>query len=285
MRRELVTTFSLLLLLLLGACAPAQPSGAESRTVSADPDQVQFFERPLTLAAMRKANEPVPIVVLLENDPWAMVIGSDSPSFALYEDGTIIQRTATGFGTTRLTGAELESFIKGLNLDAIAPLYGGYEAEDATDQPTQDLLIYRGEKPVFVSVYGSLKRPEVRSKIPNAIVAVYDRLSEFEYSPSRDWLPEDIEVMIWPFENARGPSVPWPEQWPGLDDPNTVRRGDSFSIFMPSTRLAELRAFLELRDSQAIELDGRKWAASIRFPFPQEDLWMAPNPEVKRSES
>jgi len=287
MRRERGTTFPILLLLLLGGCNPVQPSGAESGAVSADPAQVRFYERPLTLAAARKANEPVPILVLLESDPWASVIGSDSPAFALYEDGTIIRRTATGFGTTRLTRTELERFLAGLDLAAIAPLYGRYRAADASDQPEHSLLVYRGEEPVFVSVYGSLEQDDVRSSIPNAIVAVYDKLSAFEHSPSRDWLPETIEVMIWPKKYAPGPSIRWPEGWPALNDPHTVARGDdSFSIFLPSTRLAELRAFLERRSAKgAIEIDGRKWAAGIRFPFPQENLWMAPNPEVEASES
>ena len=36
------------------------------------------------------ANNPTPLIVLIERDPWLMVIGSDSPSFALYDDGTLI---------------------------------------------------------------------------------------------------------------------------------------------------------------------------------------------------
>jgi hypothetical protein len=28
-----------------------------------------------------------PIIVLIETDPWLMVIGSDVPTFALYENG------------------------------------------------------------------------------------------------------------------------------------------------------------------------------------------------------
>ena len=33
-----------------------------------------------------------PIVVLVETDPWLMVIGSDVPTFALYENGQIITK-------------------------------------------------------------------------------------------------------------------------------------------------------------------------------------------------
>src|SRR5947207_391514 len=37
-----------------------------------------------------------PVLVLVETDPWAMVLGSDSPRFALYENGLAIYRTQDG---------------------------------------------------------------------------------------------------------------------------------------------------------------------------------------------
>lgn len=280
MTKQLGTTRTAISFLLTISCIACTP--AKQATVQPQPDQVLFFERPLTLAAARKSNEPSPLVVLLERDPWLMVVGSDSPAFALYEDGTVIRRTSTGFRKSRLTGKELGQLLAGLNLEAMPPLYGRYEAEDSTDQPEQDLLIYQGNKPVFISVYGSLDQPEVRSKIPKAIVAAYDALKAFDHSPSREWLPDNIEVMVWPYEYAPEPSIKWPEEWPGLNDPNTVERGESsFSIYMPSARLGDVRAFLDRRSAKgAVEIDGRKWSASIRFPFPQEKLWMAPHPEL-----
>lgn len=264
------------------ACSPAEPTSLQADAVEPDPNQVLFYERPLTLAAVKKSELPAPIVVLLERDPWAMVVGSDSPKFALYEDGMIIQRTDTGYSKARLTEAELTQFLEQLELDAIHRFYGRYVTSDWTDQPEQALLVYRGEKPTFVSVYGSLNEPEVRAKVPREIVTAYDRLSAFSHSRSEAWFPEYVEVMIWPYEYAPGPSIHWPEGWPGLSDPKTERRGeDSFSIFIPSAQLAELRSFLKRRsDKGAIEIDGRKWAASTRFPFPHESLWVPPQPEL-----
>ena len=250
--------------------------------VPPQPDQVSFYERPMTLTAVRKSNLPRPVIVLLEKDPWAQVIGSDSPSFALYDDGSLIQRTATGFSTTRLTNREMEQLLQRLKPETLSRFYGGFEATFSTDQPDQDLLIYRGEKPVFVSVYGSLEDREVRSKIPKEVVAAYDTLSGFKHAKSRPWLPENVEVMIAPYEYAPDASISWPQDWPGLSDSKTVKRGeDSFSIYMPSAKLAELRAFLERRKAKgAVEIDGRKWSVSIRYPFPHERLWMVPHPEL-----
>ncbi|KTE08924.1 hypothetical protein [Sphingopyxis sp. H115] len=271
----------LTLMCFVGGSTAAEPK-VEQKTILPQPDQVSFFERPITLAAARRSDVPSPLVILLDRDPWAAVIGSDSPTFALYEEGTVIQKAANGFTATRLTDQELKYFLDRLNLPALSRFYGRFEAENATDQPTQDLLVYRAERPVFVSVYGSLKDSNVRAKIPKEVTAAYDMLTQFQHPKSRAWLPKNIEVMIWPYKNAPGLSVRWPPEWPGLSDPKTIRRGDSFSIFMPSLQLAELRAFLKRRKEKgAVEIDDEKWAASIRFPFPHEKLWMAPHPELK----
>lgn len=258
------------------------PDRTQHSAVQPERDQVSFFERPLTLAAMRRSGAPSPIIVLLENDPWAEVVGSGSPSFALYDDGSVIQQTASGFTTARLSEREVRQLLERLRPNVLSRFYGRFDVADATDQPDQDLLIYSGERPVFVSVYGSLRQDEIRSRIPEPIVAAYDTLTAFAHPGSLPWLPEYVEVMIWPYEYAPDPSIQWPSDWPGLDDSRTVRRGeDSFSIYLPSARLPELRSFLEGRNERgAVEIGGRKWSASIRFPFPQEQLWMAPHPEL-----
>ena len=268
------------------ACSAAERTDAERQEVEPQRDQVLFYERPQTLAAVRKSDLPSPVVVLLEKNAWAEVIGSDSPSFALYEDGSLIQRTANGFSTTRLSRSELEQLYRRLNPGVPSRHSGHLSGEDSTDQANQDLLIYRGRKPVFVSVYGYLKDPEVRSKIPKEVLAAYDLLSGFQHPRSRPWLPENVEVMIWPYEYAPDASISWPEHWPGLSDPKTVKRGeDDFSIYLPSAKLAEIQAFLKQRNARgAVEIDDRKWSASVRFPFPHEQLWMAPHPELESTQ-
>jgi hypothetical protein len=263
-------------------CSPGASDNADREAVRPQSDQVQFFERPATLVAARKADQPAPLVVLLENDPWRAVIGSDSPMFALYEDGTVIQRVGTGFTTTRLTAREMKQVVGPLDLSRY---YGRFVADDASDQPEQTFLDYRSAKPVFVSVYGSLHDREVRSRLPKDVVSAYDTLIAFRHPRSRPWLPEHVEVMIWPDDHARDPSVRWPQEWPDLDDPRTVRRGeDSFSLYLSSARLPEVRALLgRVSAKGALELDGRTWSASIRFPFPLEDLWMADNSEAEET--
>lgn len=269
--------------LCLVSCSAAEPPKVERREILPQRDRVAFFERPCTLAAAMQSDKPSPLVVLLDNDPWASVMGSDSPTFALYEDGTVIQKSTNGFITTRLANPEMNQLLDRLDLPSLSRSYGRFDAADATDQPEQNLLIYRTSSPVFVSVYGSLKDKVVRAKIPLEVIDAYDMLAQFKHPKSRAWLPENIEVMIWPYEYAPEPSLKWPQEWPGLSDAETVRRGgDSFSIFMPSAKLADLRAFFKRRNERgAFEIDGQKWSASIRFPFPHEKLWMAPQPELE----
>ena len=59
------------------------------------------------------------------------------------------------------------------------------------------------------------------------------------------------------------------------DDEQTISRGDSFSLFLPISEKEDLLAFLATRQKRgAIEIGGRKWAASLRYPFPREERWL-----------
>lgn len=248
-------------------------------------DQVAFFERPIALAAARKSGVPLPVIVALKSDPWAMVIGSDSPTFAMYEDGTVIRRSGDGYMSSHLTRPQQIDLLNRLKLDNLRRWYGGLNAlPGVTDQPEQNLLFYTSEQPIFVSVYGSLDTENVRSVVPQEIIDAYDGLKTFK-APGRPWLPDYIEVMISPYENAPDASIKWPADFPGLNDAKTTRRGDDqISIFVPSSRFNELRAFLKHQNERgAVEIGGRKWSPYLRLPFPQEQLWMAPNPEAKDS--
>jgi hypothetical protein len=270
------------LLATLSCCH--SPKASQQNDVHPQRDEVRFFERPRTLAAAKKSAVPMPALVLIESDPWLDVVGSDSPSLALYEDGTVIQLKGNGFVATQLTRDSRDKLLQSVSAEALRPFYGEFAATTSTDQITEELLVYHGVKPVFISVYGSLEDPEVRSKIPSQVVAAFDTLKAFNPPAEHPWLPHQIEVMVWPYEYTPDVSTEWPRDLPDLNDPDTVSRGDSFSIFVPASKLDEVRATLARRKEKgAILINGKKWAASIRFPFPQEQLWMAPNNEVQPS--
>ena len=222
----------------------------------------------------------MPEVVLIERDPWKQVLGSDSPRFALYEDGRVIYREGEEYRTVELSEAELQAFRKSLTTAHNSARSGGYDVALTTDQPDNSLLLYRGE-PVYLNVYGSLDDEEVIARLPRSVHDAYETLRTFSHTRSEPWIPEKIEVMVQPYEYAPEPSIKWNKDWPGLSHPTTVKRGDSYSLFLPTTERKNLQQFLAARNERgAIEIDGRKWAVSTRIPFPSEELWMAPNPEV-----
>jgi hypothetical protein len=265
------------------ACMSVACRASGGEKLAGDPNWTAFYDRPATLAAVQKSNQPAPLVVMLESDPWRMVIGSDSPSFAMYDDGTVIFATDTGYKTTKLDGSARDALLRDLQIEGLSSVSGGYRASDWTDQPTTALLVYRKEGPAYISIYGSLKDDEVRSKVPEIILAATDKLHSFGVVgvDQSNWQPDKIEVMVWPYEYAPEPSIIWPVRWPGLKASDTKKRGeDSFSIYIPSAELPELKAFLKTRKAKgAVEIDGKKWSVSYRLPFPQEQLWMAPKSE------
>lgn len=262
--------------MLIGLGAACDPPGANR--LKGDVAAVAALDCPGALTAARRSGTPAPLLILLETDPWAMVIGSDTPAFALYEDGRAIYRTKSGYRSVKLAAGELRGFLESLELDALAGSSGGYTATEWTDQPQNWLLIYGAKDPIFIWVYGSFREEAVRAKLPPEIVAIRDKLRSFEDGRASKWLPGEFEVMIWPYDYAPDPSIVWPKKWPGLDAPTTRSRGeDRFSLYLPSAVLESLRAFLATRrEKGAVEIGGKKWAASFRLPFPHEKLWMAP---------
>src|SRR3569833_120695 len=155
MKRSLASARSMAGFLMLAACSV---SGAQqsSAPLKPDPTATAFFDRPQSLAAARKSGVPAPVLILLERNPWMMVIGADSPSFALYEDGMVIYRTASGFRSGTLDPRAKAALLKSLDAAGLSQEAGGYEASNSTDQPTSLLLFYGGDRPSFVSIYGNM---------------------------------------------------------------------------------------------------------------------------------
>jgi hypothetical protein len=222
----------------------------------------------------KDANRPV--LVLVETNPWAMVLGSDSPRFALYDNGLAIYRTKNGFRQVQLNKERADAFRNAVNVGALACLNEHYSTIDATDQPTEFFFFGRGGRLSQVSVYGGILGKGEQAEVPAPLVAAYERLVGFDDPNSKPWLPDYIEVMVWPYEYAPEPSIIWPSEWPGLRDPRTRKWNDGkgYSLYVPSTDSEELRAFLRTEHEKgAVEIGGKKWSVSIRFPFPQESKW------------
>jgi hypothetical protein len=217
-----------------------------------------------------------PLVMLTEFNPWAMVVGSDSPTFVMYENGTVIYLKGNKYVSVRLTQADIDGFVGGLEVGALAKLKDSYSLSDWTDLPTNVLLIRSSDGNYKkISVYGVIRTLKTETAgappLPNDLSHALQQVLTYDNSKSSPWMPEYIEVMIWPFEYAKGKVAEWPTRWPGLTDSKTVKRRDAYSIFIPASQYGELKEFIShLKSTEAVRIDNRKWAISARFPFPHE---------------
>jgi len=212
-----------------------------------------------------------PIAVLVRTNPWAMLIGGESPRLALYDDGLVIYQRGEDYRHVRLGAREAEALRNALGIGTLACFVGHYGDTAISDQGEDNLFIGRGGPMSLVSVYG-----DGGSALPWQVGQALERLSSFDHPDSRPWLPERIEIVVWPYENAPDRSVQWPSDWPDLNSETTRRRPTGYSIFLPSSEFQRLVALLGERPERgAIEINGRKWAVSPRFPFPREAVWMS----------
>lgn len=263
-RRLWIGGFGLLFMLMMGFMASA------AVPVPAPPDfAITFTFTPPSQEA------PKPIIVLTIYDPWKMVIGSDEPTFALYDTGLVIYQRENEdgdweFASVKLDEDELQSLRESLHIDeSLYAMDDDYSNVMITDQPSNRIQIFDaelGEKNFWI--YGSLRfGGSERSEIaPQRVVDLYDVMAGFTREDAKTWLPGYFEVILWPFETST--AAAWPTDWPGLDDPTTVQRDTVYSIYVD---IEEYDRFRELADdANAFRLDGQTWAFSVRFPLPHE---------------
>src|SRR5512138_2875285 len=84
--------------------------------------------------------------------------------------------------------------------ESIVGLREGYETVFKTDQPTNELYLWLRGKRKQVYVYGSLRDDqEALAGTPTAFLRAFNAIVNFtpEATP---WLPDQIEILIWPFE-------------------------------------------------------------------------------------
>jgi len=225
---------------------------------------------------LKKTTEP--LVVLIEQNPWLMVIGSDSPTFALYNNGLLVylDKEHKEYRSVSLKSEELDDFIKFLADDKdLYNLENSYNLSEWTDQPTNILFVRHNNRVRKINIYGNLNNKDVRTKAPKAFLTIFDRIIAYKSESAKTWLPEKIEIMIWPYEYAPEGALQWPKNWPDINDSNTKKRRETYSIFLDSSLLKELKIFMsKLKQEQAVLINGKKWAISYRYPFPSESEWM-----------
>lgn len=215
-----------------------------------------------------------PLIVLVETDPWAMVIGSDVPSFALYENGQIIyqqiENKRVKIYEVTLSKAELQNVIKSFEItDRVFKLPNYIEAASKTDQPT-NVLTLNFDSTKIIAVYGRVgTNPEVRKSAPKQFLAVYDNIKKYKNDSAKAWFPDRFEVMFWDYNYAPN-KRPWVEDFPDLKSPTTVKwDNDMYSVYIDKKNYDEFEKYYSsMGEKQAVEINGKKMAIDYRLPFP-----------------
>jgi len=237
------------------------------------------------IAAINPFAGPQPVAVFIEQNPWLMVIGSDVPRVAVYENGDVIFEKKVGndysLRIAHLSPADLTRLEA-----AWAPLFAtklrtNYELSDATDQTNAEFFFRRGNRQVAVSAYGlncngiAFERKLTGDAVPpRALLQAHKTLCNVDFKQSEIWSPKYVEVMLWDYSYAPDKPIYWPKSWPNLTSKRAIKRGDMWSIFLDGSYLPELKAFLKTRrEKGAVVVVGKKWVASYRFTFPSEPVW------------
>lgn len=213
-----------------------------------------------------------PIIFFIETNPWSMVVGSDVPSFALYESGLVIYRVIENrqlnYYSVKLNTVELKELIDNIILsDEIYIMEEEIDASSWTDQPYNTLVINLDNYKV-INVYGNLSRGEARDNTPHLFIEIYDRIISYRNNSAYEWEPPFIEVMLWNYDYAPNKRA-WPENFPDINSPSTLKRGDLYSIFIERDQQEEFLDFYRSRgEREAVEINGYKMSISYRIPFP-----------------
>jgi hypothetical protein len=95
---------------------------------------------------------------------------------------------------------------------------------------------------------------------------------KFNNSKAKKWLPEKIEVMLYPNNDSKEVPYSWPKNWPNINTPGTVKREELYSVYLDSSNYDELIKII--KEKSTVLMNKRKWSIFYRFPFPNEELWM-----------
>lgn len=232
----------------------------------------------LTISYGQTFNEKYgqPIIVLIETDPWLMVIGSDVPTFALYENGQIIYKKIVKkrwkYYEVSNDRETTQKIIKSFGItDSLMKQQDFIEASSWTDQPT-NIMLLNFDTLRQISVYGTIReiQNEARQKTPKDFLTVFDNIINFEAKNAKDWLPDTFEVMATKYSHSPEKPLKWNKDWNDMKSSSTIKRSDNlYSIYLDRKYFDDFIQLLKImKEKQAVEINGEKYALTYRLPFP-----------------
>jgi len=230
------------------------------------------MDAPFDAAAIEEPDD-VPLVATWRWEPWAAVIGGDTPMFVLYESGRVIWMPwpeADGGGRREATltpdaAIALRDELLDLGMDR-APRHFG--CCNCTDQNTLEIMV-RADDGWRISSGYAVRRTD-QQRTPRAFRRPYERILGFTRQDSVAWSPAQIELLVWGYGHARG-SVPWPSGVPEPSEDPWASGRSMYSERIDAEHRATLDAALKARPTtSAFALGDALVSVSYRLPLDGE---------------
>ncbi|MBK9579119.1 MAG: hypothetical protein IPO40_18785 [Fibrobacteres bacterium] len=243
----------------------------------------------LNLLLGAKPSTPVeearPVLVLYETNALTFYPFSESPAFALYDNGEVIftRKDPQGHGIKyfheKLQKEEFFDFIRKTEFDTILDESGENKSfSEDTDQPDNYVYRFSSKNVWFYRYYGDLRSTgsPARKRAPQRLIQLFDRLAQ--YAPLRglqEWIPDQYELIA-QCNEAKGKTAPWPKSLPDLKSPITKKMDETIaSLFLTKDQYQAYQAAEATRpDGLKFRISGRSCFLVTRIPFPLENLWM-----------
>jgi hypothetical protein len=224
-----------------------------------------------------------PIVKFFDADPnyeeaSYTEIGLDVPLFVLYENGQILFRKIIEkkikIFETQINKKEIKGFLKkiGFTDRLITKVPNDIVANEAT---CQAFTVLRLDTTKRIWVYGNIrnKKSKDRKKVPIYFLTIYDNLIDFNTNESKEWKPEYFKVLLTDYSYSLDIPLKWPEKWADLNSSNSQKLGQSgYAILLENKYFMDFYKLIsELKEKQAIIINGKKFSPSFKFCFPNLD--------------
>lgn len=165
----------------------------------------------------------------------------------------------------------MQELISSLSInDSLVNMKDYIEASSWTDQPTNELIL-NFRKTNIKRVYGDLRKSkEARKNTPKDFLAIYDKLIKYKSKEEKEWLPDVIEILLTDYSHSPEKPKEWPKEWANLESKTTVKRSESlYSLYLPKEHFEDfLKLQYDLKEKQAVDINGKKFSISYRLPFP-----------------
>lgn len=244
----------------------------------------------LSLLLGAKPSTPVeearPILVLYETNALTFYPFSESPAFALYDNGEVIftrkdpQGNDIRYFHEKLEKEEFFEFIRKAEFDTILDESGENKSySDASDQPLNYVYRFSSKSVWFYRYYGDLRSPgsTARKQAPQRLIQLFDRLAQ--YAPLRglqEWSPDRYELIA-QCKDTKEATAPWPRNIPDLNSASTKKMDETISsLFLTKDQFQVYQAARAKKSADRnFRISGRSCFLVTRIPFPHEDLWMS----------